>query len=97
MTTNSEDPTIRLTKRISLPDTLEPTTELLPPEKDQYLSKPFEFESEMEFNRYLKLRVDETLDSLFVNTFTKLIKLNNKEMYQRAISMSFEEDSSCLP
>lgn len=51
----------------------------------------------MEFNRYLKLRVDETLDSLFVNTFTKLIYLNNKEMYKLAISMSFEEDSSCLP
>ena len=39
--------------------------ELLPPEREMYLSKPYEFASEDELNQYLKLAANETPDSLY--------------------------------
>jgi len=56
---------IRLVNRILLPDTSNPTTELLPPEKDQYQSKTFEFDSEQEIKKYFKLAAATTFDSLY--------------------------------
>jgi hypothetical protein len=56
---------IRLADKILLPNTSNPTTELLPPEKEMYLSKPFEFASEKEINKYLKLAQSEDFDSLY--------------------------------
>jgi hypothetical protein len=56
---------IRLVDKILFPDISKPTTELLPPEKEMYLSKPFEFASEKEINKYLKLAQSEDFDSLY--------------------------------
>jgi len=55
----------RFFDRLPVPDATNPTMELLPPERDGYLSKPFEFASEGELNEYLKIAGKETLDSLY--------------------------------
>jgi len=56
---------VRLFDRIMLPDATNPTMEILPPEREMYLSKPYEFVSEDELNEYLKLASNETPDSLY--------------------------------
>ena len=48
-----------------LPDETNPTTELLPLDKEMYLSKPFEFASKEELNEILRVASNETLDSLY--------------------------------
>jgi hypothetical protein len=63
--TNPGDPTIKLAEKIFLPDATNPTIELLPPQKDQYLSKPFEFAHEKELNECLRLAEKETLDTSY--------------------------------
>lgn len=55
----------RLIDKVLLPDAQHPTMELLPPERETYLSKPFEFASEDELNKSLKLAASETLDTLY--------------------------------
>lgn len=56
----------RLIERIPLPEMADkPTMQLVPPEKGMYLGKPFEFESEDELNRCLKIASVTSLDSLF--------------------------------
>jgi hypothetical protein len=55
----------RIFDRILLPDATNPTMELLPPEKEMYLNRPFEYRSEAELSEYLKLAGKETLDSLY--------------------------------
>jgi hypothetical protein len=55
-----------LIERIPLPEMADkPTMQLVPPEKEMYLSKPYEFASENELNKYLKLASVITLDGLY--------------------------------
>lgn len=61
----SAQPLAKLYVKILLPDASSPEMELLPLERSMYLNKPFEFASEDELNKYLKLATAETLDSLF--------------------------------
>jgi len=49
-----------LSKRIKLSD-----IEIVPPERTEYLSKEYDFNSEEEINHFIKLAKNETLDSLF--------------------------------
>jgi hypothetical protein len=62
---NTGEPFVKLVNRILLPDAQKPTMELLPPEKEMYLSKQFEFVNENELNEYLKVATKETLDTLY--------------------------------
>jgi hypothetical protein len=60
-------PFCRLIDKIPLPELSDrpPTIELLPPTREQYLSKPYEFKSEAELNSCLQLAVKETPDTLY--------------------------------
>jgi hypothetical protein len=60
------EPFTQLSEQLLLPDAQYPTMELLPPEREMYLSKPYEFANENEVNKYFKLVVEkETLDTLY--------------------------------
>lgn len=79
----SGNPIARLYDEIPIPDARQPTLELLPPEKEMYLSKSFEFESEDELNKYLKLAMNETLDTIYRKQKTlasKYIDANNTHL-----------------
>lgn len=60
------EPFVKLSEKLLLPDAQHPTMELLPPEREMYLSKPYEFANENEINKYLTLAArEETLDTLY--------------------------------
>jgi hypothetical protein len=62
----THEPFVQLSEKLLLPDAQHPRMELLPPEREMYLSKPYEFSSENEIDKYLKLAVEEeTLDTLY--------------------------------
>jgi hypothetical protein len=58
-----------LSPKISLSD-----IDLVPPEKIEYLSKEYSFQSEEEINQFIELAKNETLDSLFCKIKTILKK-----------------------
>jgi hypothetical protein len=79
----SGEPFIKLTDRILIPSSAEPSIELLPPKKEMYLSKPYEFASKDELNNYLKLAVNETFDTEYrkqKNLASKYIDANNTHL-----------------
>ena len=60
------EPFAKSSEKILLPDAKNATMELLPNEKEGYLSKPYEFKSIEELDQYIQYAInDETLDSLF--------------------------------
>lgn len=61
----TKEPFAQLSEELLLPDAQHPTIELLPPEREMYLSKAYEFANEAEIRKYLKLATDETLDTLY--------------------------------
>src|SRR5215204_2544225 len=68
------EPFCRLSERIPIPELADkPTMQLVPPEKGMYLGKPFEFTSEDDLNKCLKIALATSLDSLF-KTQKKLAK-----------------------
>jgi hypothetical protein len=60
------EPFAKVSEKILLPDAKHATMELLPNEKEGYLSKPYEFKNIEELSQYIHYaNNDETLDSLF--------------------------------
>lgn len=62
----AKEPFAKLIDMIPIPELAKhPTMELYPPQREQYLSMPYEFASEDELNKYLRIAAEEMLDSLF--------------------------------
>jgi hypothetical protein len=59
------EPFAKSSEKILLPYAKNATMELLPNEKEGYLSKPYEFRNIDELNKYIQYAKNETLDTLF--------------------------------